>query len=250
MARLVRAVRDAGELSGGLVDGTLLDEIEDAGYGTDLPSGPALAETLALAPRPAPAAPSPAERWRLFEIAERSPDRGVEVRRPPGVRIDAGGLAKGLFADVLAATLARHERFVVDCAGDLALGGTGGVERPVRVESPFDGSTIHTFHLLRGGVATSGIGRRSWLGEDGRPRHHLLDPATGDPAFTGLVQVTAVAASALDAEIRAKAALLSGPAGAERWLRHGGVLVGEDGGAVVIRPRCPGPASQARPIAA
>jgi hypothetical protein len=44
--------------------------------------------------------------------------------------------------------------------------------------------------LRRTGVATSGIGRRSWLDADGRPAHHLLDPSTGSPAFTGIVQET------------------------------------------------------------
>ena len=230
VARLVRAVRHAAERSEGLVDGTLLQAIEGQGYTDDLAAGVPLEHALALAPPRTPAGPSAAERWRLFEVDER---HGT-VRRPPGVRLDGGGLAKGLFADVLASTLREHDSFVVDCAGDLALGGPGAVERPVRVESPFDGSIVHTFGLRRGGVATSGIGRRSWIGADGRPRHHLLDPATGTPAFTGIVQVTALAPSALEAEIRAKAALLSGPRGARRWLTGGGVVIDEDGTAVVI----------------
>ena len=70
---------------------------------------------------------------------------------------------------------------------------------------------------------------RSWLTRDGRPAHHLLDPGTGRPAFTGVVQATALAPTATEAEILAKAALLSGPEGAQKWLRHGGVLVFEDG---------------------
>jgi thiamine biosynthesis lipoprotein len=91
---------------------------------------------------------------------------------------------------------------------------------------------VHAFALTDGAVATSGIGRRSWL-QAGRPAHHLLDPATGAPAFTGVVQATALAPTALEAEIRAKAAVLSGPAG-ERWLaEHGGVLVLDDGS---VRP--------------
>ena len=85
-------------------------------------------------------------------------------------------------------------------------------------------------------MATSGIGRRSWLGSDGRPAHHLLDPATGRPAFTGLVQATAVAPSALQAEVRAKAALLAGPREAARWLPDGGVLVLDDGSHRVLAP--------------
>jgi thiamine biosynthesis lipoprotein len=229
MARLIRAIRDAGEFSDGLVDGTLLEAIERGGYTEDLQVGIPLARTLAMAPARAPARPSLAARWRQLELDEQL---GV-LRRRPGVRIDSGGLAKGLFADLIASSLRSHERFVVDCAGDLAFGGIGGVLRPVQVQSPFDGAIVHTLHLRAGGVATSGIGRRSWFGHDGAPQHHLLDPATGAPAFTGLAQVTALAPSALEAEVRAKAALLSGPKDAERWLPHGGVLVGEDGGVVV-----------------
>jgi thiamine biosynthesis lipoprotein len=106
---------------------------------------------------------------------------------------------------------------------------------------------LHMFERAAGGVATSGIGRRSWLDTRGRPAHHLLDPATGRPAFTGLVQVTALAPSALEAEIRAKAAILSGPDGARAWLPDGGVLVGEGGGFDVVEP---GPTATARPAPA
>jgi thiamine biosynthesis lipoprotein len=64
----------------------------------------------------------------------------------------------------------------------------------------------------------------------GGPAHHLLDPATGTPAWTGLVAVTSLAPTALEAEALAKAALLSGPLGARRWLRpFGGVLFHDDG---------------------
>jgi hypothetical protein len=41
--------------------------------------------------------------------------------------------------------------------------------------------------------------------------------------------VTALAPSALLAEVYAKAALLSGPGGAADWLPHGGVVVRDDG---------------------
>src|SRR5204863_8925353 len=114
--------------------------------------------------------------------------------------------------------------------------GRDGLEPPVRVADPFGRGVLHEFHMSAGGVATSGIGRRSWIGADGLPAHHLLDPSTGRPAFTGVVQATALARTALDAEVRAKAALLSGPAGAPRWLAHGGVLVFDDGSHRVVDP--------------
>ena len=98
--------------------------------------------------------------------------------------------------------------------------------------------------MRRTGVATSGIGRRAWLDARGRPAHHLLDPSTGRPAYTGIVQVTALAPSALMAEIRAKAAILSGPRAGGGWLPDGGVIVLDDGSHEVIEPATPAPASR------
>jgi thiamine biosynthesis lipoprotein len=232
MARFARAVRSAGELTGGLVDATLLGDIERAGYSQDLPTPIPLAKALELAPARASAAGSPQQHWRTIEV-----DLDTDtITRPPGLMLDSGGLAKGLFADILGETLAQHPSFAVNCAGDLMLGGSARLTRPVNIESPFDGHTLHTFNLSHGGVATSGIGRRSWLTDDGKPAHHLLDPSTLRPAFTGVVQVTALAPSALLAEIRAKAAILSGPLAAPRCLPDGGVIVFDDGSHQLVAP--------------
>jgi thiamine biosynthesis lipoprotein len=233
MATFVDAVLDAARATGGLVDATLLAEIERAGYRRDLRAALPLELALQMAPRRAPAAPREHAGWPAVIL---DGARGT-VRRPVGMRFDSGGIAKGLFADLLARDLSRFPSFAIDCAGDLRLGGAAGVPRDVNVASPFDEGTLHTFELATGGVATSGIGRRSWLDSDGLPAHHLLDPATGRPAFTGVVQVTALAPTALEAETRAKAALLSGPAGAARWLPDGGVVVHDDGSHAVLEPR-------------
>ncbi|MEA2272573.1 MAG: FAD:protein transferase [Solirubrobacteraceae bacterium] len=232
LARFAEAVVTAAHETGGLVDGTLLQEIEAAGYRGDLTSPVPLPEALGLAPPRAPAGPSPRAAWSKIAVDR---VRGT-VTRPVGVALDSGGLAKGLAADLLADVLAGHASFAVDAAGDVRVGGAQRVPRPVQVASPFDGAILHTFTLAHAGVATSGIGRRSWLGADGRPAHHLLDPATGRPAFTGVVQATAIAPTALQAEARAKAAVLSGPDGAPPWLPDGGVLVLEDASHVVIQP--------------
>src|SRR5207247_363044 len=158
------AVRAASR-TGGLVDATLVGELETAGYRSDLATSVPLEHALALAPRRRLGGPHLEPRWEAIEV-----DRAARiVRRPPGVRLDSGG------------------------------------------------------------VATSGVGRRSWMGADGVPAHHLLDPATGRPAFTGVVQATALALTALEAEVTAKAAVLSGPERAPRWLRRGGVVVHDDG---------------------
>jgi thiamine biosynthesis lipoprotein len=211
----------------------LVPEIEYAGYATHLVDpGPSLPDSLSRAPARIPAAPRPDGRWQSLEIDRRA----GTVTRPPGVKFDSGGIAKGVFADELGTLLSDHEAFVVDCGGDLRLGGRGGVERDVHVASPFGDGLLHTFRLVDAAVATSGIGKRSWLRADGRPAHHLLDPRTGRPAFTGIVQATALAPTATEAEVLSKSAVLSGPDEAGDVLVHGGVLVLEDGSCSVIEP--------------
>ena len=212
MARLIDAALAAGDASGGLVDPTLAPEIEAAGYvGHFDGESVALERALELAPPRTAARPDPRARWREVKLASGA------VTRPPGVRLDSGGIAKGLFGDILASVLGGHEGFAIDCAGDVRLGGRGRLERPVKVQSPFSGEILHVFSRSEGALATSGIGKRSWIGSDGRPAHHLLSPSSGRPAYTGIVQVTAIAPTGVEAEWRAKAALLSGPTAAARW---------------------------------
>ena len=228
---LAEAVLTSGERTGGLVDATLVTELEDAGYRTHLEGAPLPLElALRLAPARRPASPSRAAWWREIEVDSAS----GTVTRPPGVMLDSGGLAKGLFADLLAGELAANASFAIDCAGDVRVGGSAGVPREVHVADPFGGPALHTYTLAGGGAATSGIGARSWLDAELRPAHHLLDPATGRPAFTGVVQATALAPTALEAEIRAKAAVLSGAEHAAAWLPHGGVVVFDDGSHTVL----------------
>ena len=243
MRRMTEVALKAARDNGGLVDFTLGDEIELAGYPAHMEGeGTALAAALELAPPRAPASPHPDERWRRISIDR---DRG-RVCRPPGLRIDVGGIAKGVFADELSAMLDGFDAYALDCAGDLRVGGRAQLPRSVHVTSPFDGAVLDTFPRTQGGVATSGIGRRSWTLADGRPGHHLLDPRTGTPAFTGVVQATALAPTAAEAEVLAKAAVLSGPARAAEWLTSGGLIVRDDGSYERLEPAASGSRAPAR----
>ncbi len=238
LRRMVTAGLQAARDTGGLVDITLADEIEQAGYRRHMETaGTDLAAALRQAPSRASAASHLDERWRRVSVDDR---RGT-ILRPPGLRLDVGGIAKGVFADELAVMLDEFDAYAVDCCGDLRVGGRARLSRPVNVAGPFDGDTLHTFPVTSGAVATSGIGRRSWTGEGGRPAHHLLDPRTGAPAFTGVVQATALAPTAARAEVLAKAALLSGPARAAEWLTDGGIVVTDDGRRQLMGPDRPRP---------
>jgi thiamine biosynthesis lipoprotein len=238
-SRLLRAAVASGvwaaERSGGLVDPTLVRAIERAGYrGSRIGATPApLSTALAAAPPRRPAAPDPAARWRSVTVDD---EAGI-VRRPPGLALDTGGTGKGLAADAVAHRLAAYRRFVVDCGGDIAVRGEWDIE----VEHPVTGERAHTLRVSSGGVATSGVNVRVWRRLDGTFAHHLLDPSTGEPAWTGLIAATALGDSALEAETLSKTALLSGPNGAREVLAtRGGVIVHDDGDVELVgttRPR-------------
>ena len=226
----VRAGIWAAQRSGGLVDPTLVGELERIGYARSLDGCEPvpLREALAAAPRRRPAKPRAAADWKQVVVEG---DAG-RVARPAGVMVDTGGTGKGLCADAVAHRLAGYTRFAVDCGGDLAVGGVGAQVEPyeIEVEHPLTGETIRTLRIAAGGVASSGLNVRVWRTRGGGFAHHLLDPSTGVPAWTGLVGATALGSSALEAETLSKMALLLGPLGARRVLaEQGGVIVRDNG---------------------
>jgi thiamine biosynthesis lipoprotein len=190
----VRAALWAAELTDGLVDPTLGAAVIRAGYDRpfeNLPSVEVLPHT--------PTNSTIGVCWTDVRVGEHA------ITRPPGTLIDLGGTAKGLAADRLATAIGG----VADCGGDVRIVGTHDVH-----------SEHATFRITNGAVATSGVDRRRWQTTDG-PKHHLIDPRTHEPAHTTATTATALAPTALEAEARAKAALLTGDEG---WLVHGGHL--------------------------
>jgi thiamine biosynthesis lipoprotein len=165
-SRLLRAAVSAGvwaaQRSGGLVDPTLARALERNGYDDSLDGAePAcLEEALAEAPPRRAARPDPAARWRRIAVD----DPAGTVTRPRGVMIDTGGTGKGLCADAVAVRLAGYTRFVVDCGGDIAVGGVGAQLEPyeIDVQHPLSLRSIGSIKVKRGGIATSGLNVRIW----------------------------------------------------------------------------------------
>lgn len=229
LGRAIRAALWCRDRSGGLVDPTLGRAILAAGYDRTIDRLDRVRGAAAPASARVPAPPCTPVRSR-GPVRVRADHRAVT--RPPGTRIDLGGTAKGLAADLAAGRLRDLDRYAVDVGGDVRVGGTcRGVLQEVRVADPHGHGTVATLTVDRGAVATSTIVRRAWRRPDGTVAHHLLDPRTGRPARTGVVQASARARTALEAELLAKQALLEGPAEGAALLRarHGGVLVLEDG---------------------
>lgn len=225
----VRSALWAARHSDGLVDPTLLGDLERAGYRSSMAGPRATARAVTRPPSPTgPAHASPSAAWMDIAVD----DAAGTIARPPGVRLDLGGTGKGHAADLAARVLEGAPRWLVDCGGDLRVGGFGG-EQDIHVARPAAEPGDEPLAILRlaaGAVATSATHARRWATPDGGVAHHLLDPSTGEPAWTGLTQVTALAGTVLEAETLAKTALLRGPDGAREVLRpRGGILVGDDG---------------------
>jgi thiamine biosynthesis lipoprotein len=156
--------------------------------------------------------------------------RGGRVYRAPGVHLDLGGVAKGWIADRAAALLSaaldrlRETRglpsfhsVLIDTDGDLSLVIRSG-RQTIAIGIPDRAEPIGWLDLPAGeyGVATSGVGVHHW-----GDRHHLIDPRTGAPAASGVVQATVVAASARCAEAHAKAVVIGGAAALRRAEQDG-----------------------------
>jgi len=189
---VAEAALAARELTAGRFDPTVHDAVVAAGYDRTF-------ELVAAggSPRIAVAAPCGGG----MEI---DPAAGT-IRLEPGVRLDLGGIAKGYAVDRALRILAAAGPALVDAGGDIAVTGRPW---PVGVETA--GGTI-ALELAEGAVATSGRDRRRWRAPDGE-RHHLIDPATGLPAEGDLLRATVVAATAVEAEVLAKALFLAGDA--------------------------------------
>jgi thiamine biosynthesis lipoprotein len=155
--------------------------------------------------------------------------RGRRIELDPGVRLDLGGIGKGYAVDRTVTLLAPLGPCLVNAGGDLAVAGVPEEGAwPVAVETP---SGPLTLGLRGGALATSGSDRRRWRAGDAI-HHHLIDPGTGRPSDSDLLRVTVTAATAVAAEVLAKALFLAGEDAAVAEADEAGVpalLVTTDG---------------------
>lgn len=138
---------------------------------------------------------------------------GGMVTLPTHVGLDPGGIGKGLAADIIAGELmnAGATGVVVNLGGDARALGTcdGAQDEPwqigIRDDRALNSPIVAEHDLVNQGVATSSSLRRRWQG-----RHHLIDPVTGAPSASDVVQATVFAPTAWQAEAMATVALIRG----------------------------------------
>lgn len=228
---LVRRATDAWRLTGGRFDPTVIDAVERLGYTETFDALSARRSVVAALGDPS-AAPGCA--------GVMIDDVVGAVTLPPGVRLDPGGIGKGLAADLVAEELMAGGALgaMVNLGGDLRAIGTppeGGVW-VVGVDDPTDpGHELARVVLVQGAVCTSSRAKRAWDSADGRRVHHLVDPATGTPIEGEVVAVTVLAGQAWWAEATAKVLFAAGPAaGPEARPNASALFVMADGALVAV----------------
>jgi FAD:protein FMN transferase len=227
-ADLLAAALRAAALTGGDVDPTCGRALTSLGYDRDFAdlkaagdAGPRLTGSV-----------GPVPGWRNVHLDH----AGRRAWLEHGAQIDLGATAKAWAADRCAAQLASG----LDCGVLVSLGGDVSVAGPpppehwaIRVSDdhaapePAPGQTVT---ISSGGLATSSTTVRTWT-VGGRRVHHIIDPATGEPARSCWRTVSVAAGTCTDANIASTAAIIRGAA-APDWLHDLGLparLVRQDG---------------------
>ena len=229
---LIRHLLAAHEATDGLFDPFVLPALIAAGYSTSL-AGDGRISCAATAPIVRPSASS-----AYLETV----DGETWCRLLDGATLDPGGLGKGLAADIIASELlaAGATGVLVNLGGDARAAGTCQGE-PWQIGIRDDRSTsspiVAEFDMGDQGVATSSSLRRRWQG-----RHHLIDPNTGAPTASDVLQATVFAPTAWQAEAMATVALVRGREVFEAWAgscRYSAFLFGAEGEPIILSNNAP-----------
>jgi len=128
-------------------------------------------------------------------------------------RIGVAGLAKGYRVDRASDVLVSHGilDFVVDGGGDMRVSaGDGGQPWDIKLAHPrLADQSLGAVALHSGAIATSGD-YQWYFDRDGIRYHHILDPATGQPARRS-ISATVIAETTLDADALATGLFVMGP---------------------------------------
>jgi thiamine biosynthesis lipoprotein len=195
LERAVIAAERARRVTDGRFEPRVLRDLERLGYagGVALPAASASARSRPSDP-----------------VVRRAGPGTLVVEQP----IDLGGIGKGLALRWAADRVigAGVGRFLLEAGGDLVARGRSPEGGPwlVGIEDPAGAPDPRAVILVDdGAVASSSVRVHAWV-VDGRPVHHLLDPATGEPAEPGLLAVTVAGRDPAWAEVWSKALFLAG----------------------------------------
>lgn len=190
--RLVSEMKNGFELTQGLFSGNVLGDLLDLGFAISRSNSANVTNWEARAQSASD----------LSDVLIDLESKTVVV--PSGVALDAGGIGKGLAADLMSdyAMQLGAMGVAVFAGGDVVVKGMS-VEATgwkVDISDPKNASEfIASVALSRGGLATS-----SPMGWQSGKSHHIIDPRTHQPSESNVVQATLITQNASQAEVLAK----------------------------------------------
>ena len=196
--RLVSEMKLGFELTQGLYSANILSDLIDLGFATSR----ANPENVTLWSANSKTSAD------LSDVVIDLDTKSVSV--PKGVALDAGGIGKGLAADLMSdyAMQLGAMGVAVFAGGDVAVKGMAqdaagwkvNISDPNEVEKFID-----TISLSRGGLATS-----SPMGWKIGSSHHIIDPRTHRSSVSDVLQATVIAQNASQAEVLSKMCVILG----------------------------------------
>ena len=190
----------------------------ESGGAFDLTVGPLMAAWGFRGKTPPARSPSAGEIAAAMQAvgADHVAITGAMVRLDrPGVRLDAGGIGKGLAVDRCWESLRASDArcFLINLGGNMRASGRPVSTRPwsVGVRNPFQKEKLlGTLRLADGmAVATSGHYER-FVTVEGVRYAHIMDPRSGRPV-RGMAGVTVLARTAMEADALSTALFVLGP---------------------------------------
>ncbi|MBK6685688.1 MAG: FAD:protein FMN transferase [Deltaproteobacteria bacterium] len=156
------------------------------------------------------------KRLKLIDYRQLTLDEATQSAKleRPGMKLHLGGIGKGYAVDKTVALLRARgfQDFMVQAGGDLYVAGTRGPRAwRVGIRDPRGppSSYFAASEVTDASFSTSGDYERAFL-KDGVRYHHILDPATGNPAMA-CRSVTIMAKDAVTADGISKGVFILGP---------------------------------------
>ncbi|MGN1349720.1 MAG: FAD:protein FMN transferase [Anaerovoracaceae bacterium] len=157
----------------------------------------------------------------------------------PGMMMDLGSIAKGYTGDQVIRILEEKgvESALLDLGGNIQTLGPkpDGSDWRIAVQNPEEPSSDNYLGIVEVrdcAVVTSGGYERYFEGSDGTRYWHIMDPATGTPADSGLISVTVVGDCGVYCDALSTSLFIMGEEkAAQFWRDHGDfdmILVGSD----------------------
>ena len=184
---LLSAAQEAAEATSGAFDPTIAPVVSAWGFGEAAYRVPGQAELEALLDTVG---------YSGITLGRGQGETYLAALRPEQA-VDLGGIAKGYASDCMADLLleADVDHGCVNMGGNVLAWGTKEDGSPWRVgvKDPENTASLCGVLSLESAYAVTSGGYERFFEENGVTYHHIIDPATGYPARSGLVSVTVVA---------------------------------------------------------